>query len=65
MFTIETGGTNGADTISVSVDSENGTGAATLNFQIGFAGLRLGYFDSGTFIEGQHTHQQGGDKPGL
>ena len=59
-FLIETGGTNGADSVAFTVDTEDGTGEATVNIQIGLAGLRLGYFDSGTFIEGQipvsYTH---------
>ena len=39
--------------MTVTVNSTEGTGEASLNYQVGFAGLRLGYFEDGNFIEGQ------------
>jgi len=52
-FEILSSGANGADTVTVSVNSPEGTGEASLNYQVGFAGLRLGYFADGFFVEGE------------
>ena len=52
-FLLEAGGSNGADTVTVSITTSEGSAEATLNFQVGLAGLRLGSFVDGTFIEGQ------------
>tara|TARA_R110001599_G_scaffold353463_1_gene592964 strand:- start:6177 stop:8408 length:2232 start_codon:yes stop_codon:yes gene_type:complete len=46
--------TKGAGTLTASADNDTGTFTATLNFQIGSSGLRLGYLDSdGDFIENE------------
>ncbi len=53
-FFIRAGTATGAGTLSASVTDENGnTVTETVNFQLGAAGLRIGYMEGNTFIEGQ------------
>ncbi len=53
-FFIEAGEQKGAGTLTVSIVDQSGvTVVQTVNFQLGASGLRLGYIDGDSFIEGQ------------
>ncbi|MFV8820094.1 hypothetical protein [Haliea sp. E17] len=52
-FQVAAGQTKGGGTLTVSVTDQNGaTITKSVNFQLGATGLRLGYFDGTTFMEG-------------
>lgn len=53
-FRVEADVTKGAGNIDVSVEGPSGTVTASISFQVGASGLRLGYLDAdGDFIENQ------------
>ena len=53
-FRVEAGPTKGAGTVTLSAESPAGTVTATVTFQVGASGLRLGYLDAdGQFIENE------------
>lgn len=53
-FRVEAGPTKGAGTVTLSAQSPAGTVTATVTFQVGASGLRLGYLDAdGQFIESE------------
>lgn len=53
-FRVEAGEGKGAGTIEVSVTDEAGNEVIQrVNFQLGETGLRLGYLENGTFMEGE------------
>ena len=53
-FRVDADTAKGAGTITVSAESPAGSVTATLNFQVGSSGLRLGYIDGdGLFIENE------------
>jgi hypothetical protein len=53
-FQIEAEAQKGGGTVTASVDGPTGTVSETLNYQVGVAGLRLGYFDeNGLFMENE------------
>lgn len=53
-FRVEAGGDKGASSIVISVNNEDGSPPTTetVNFQVGETGLRIGFFDNGTFVDG-------------
>ncbi len=53
-FQLAAGPTKGAGTVTLSAESPAGTVTATVTFQVGASGLRLGYLDAdGQFIENE------------
>ncbi|MDO8862166.1 hypothetical protein Q6D67_10675 [Haliea sp. E1-2-M8] len=50
---LDTDGTLGAGTVTVTADAPAGTVTETISFQIVPAALRLGYFQDGTFFPGE------------
>jgi len=53
-FRVEAGPTKGAGTVNLSAESPAGTVTATVTFQVGASGLRLGYLNAdGQFIENE------------